>query len=71
MKRHGINECIGGEFTLCGYSFDVGSTEGEEEIVFAEPGQSVTCADCRQYLDFIREDYGYGYVYKSNRRKGK
>ena len=50
---HMAAESQGGEFTLCGDSFNIGDTERDEDIenpVFAGPGDMVTCPQCRQQI---------------------
>lgn len=45
----------GGEFSLCGDAFDLGDNEpGEDNPRFAEPGDLVTCEDCREVIDVCR-----------------
>lgn len=57
-KRHAESPSQGGEFTCCGLSFDAYETEGpddvEEPIVFARPGERVTCQACRDYVKAVR-----------------
>jgi hypothetical protein len=46
----------GGEFTICGIAFDAHeSGDVDEEVVFADPGQLVTCEDCRRTIAFIKQ----------------
>lgn len=49
------------EFSLCGLAFDAHeSGDHDEPVVFAKPGQLVTCPECRQVLDRIRNEFkGY------------
>ncbi len=52
------------EHSLCGMAFDAYSSgDAEEEIIFAKPGETVTCADCKRHIDFVRKHYK-GYRYK-------
>lgn len=61
----------GGEFTLCGDSFDAFETgDAEEPVLFAKPLESgsgrkslVTCEACRIAIDFVRQNFS-GYRYK-------
>ena len=55
---HGPSPLGGGEFTVCGLSFDAHvSGDHDEPIVFAEKGETVTCPDCRRELDNLRGAY--------------
>lgn len=52
------------EHTLCGMAFDAFDTgDCEEPIVFAEPGQLVTCAACQEQLDHAQKCFKrYRYI---------
>lgn len=46
------NACCGGEFTLCGFSYDAYETgDVDEPVVMASPGELVTCKDCRRQIN--------------------
>jgi hypothetical protein len=50
----------GGEHTLCGIApeaYEVGFAD--EPVIFAIPGQIITCKTCRAILDFCRGFKGY------------
>lgn len=52
---HGGQPGQGGEFTMCGVAFDAFDSGGvEEEIIFAEPGDLITCPACREVIAFYR-----------------
>ena len=53
---HAHETCsLGGEFTVCGIAFDAfASGDVDEETVFAEPGEIVTCPDCQRTIDFMK-----------------
>lgn len=52
------------EHSLCGIAFDAfDSGDSEEPVVFAEPGQLVTCTACKEHLDHAQKSFkGYRYV---------
>lgn len=46
------------ERTLCGFAPEAfESGDSEQPIVFAEPGQVVTCRICRAEIDHIRANF--------------
>lgn len=46
------------EHSLCGMAFDAfDSGDSDEPIIFAKDGEVVTCAPCREHLDFVRRYY--------------
>jgi hypothetical protein len=48
------------EFTICGMAFDAfDSGHTDEQIVFAEPGQIVTCIECRREIAWCKRYIGY------------
>jgi len=53
------------EHSLCGMAFDAFDTgDADEQIVFAKDGETVTCPDCRDAIDFVRRYYKRGYKYR-------
>ena len=55
------------EHSLCGMAFDAyDSGDADEPIVFAKPGEIVTCKHCRAHIDFVRRKYR-AYRYRPNK----
>lgn len=60
----------GGEFTLCGFAFDVGADHEDyvkgkwETVRFARPGQQVSCMDCIEVIHSVYDRYTRGGVVK-------
>lgn len=52
------------EHSLCGMAFDAyESGDSEDPVLFAEPGQLVTCASCKDQLDHARKSFkGYRFI---------
>lgn len=43
------------EFTLCGMAFDAyDSQDTDVPVVFAAPGETITCPDCRRFISLMR-----------------
>lgn len=53
---HGNNAVdMGGEFTVCGLSFDAHETgDADHPVVMAQSGQTVTCEACRKTIAFMK-----------------
>lgn len=51
---HVIGLCAGGEFTLCGDSFDIGSTEDDAEKLTETKKRTVTCPHCIDWIKHIK-----------------
>lgn len=53
-----------GEFAVCGLAFDAhDSGHVDEPVVFAQPGQRVTCPACLQVIEYVRLNFrGCRYV---------
>lgn len=52
------------EHALCGMAFDAYETgDADAPIVFAEPGQKVTCEFCCRVVDFVQSHYDRLYRY--------
>ena len=46
------------EHALCGYAADAfESGDADRPIVFAGPGETVTCQECRAAIDWVRETF--------------
>lgn len=55
---HALAEDMGGEFTICGMSYDAFETgDSDDPIVFAKVGQIVTCLNCRRNMDWILNNF--------------
>lgn len=55
LPIHAKGLASGGEFTLCGIAFDAhDSGDVDEPVVFAAPGQTVDCEDCRIVIDYVK-----------------
>lgn len=55
MVRHAEGEQ---EYSLCGTAFNAfDSGDVDEPVIFAKTGDTVTCQECRDHLDFIRRCY--------------
>ena len=46
------------EFTLCGWAFDAyASGDADAPVVFAQPGETVTCPECLAVIRYIRSAF--------------
>lgn len=58
VVRHAISD--NGEFMLCGLAFD---EDEDGPTVETKPGETVTCVNCRNVLDYVRKTFrGYRHV---------
>lgn len=61
--RHGKSNAP--EFAVCGLACDAHeSGDWHEPVVYAAPGETVTCAECRAAIDWARAAYTRGYRYQ-------
>jgi hypothetical protein len=59
-KRCGEQPNTGGEYTLCGRAFDdhaSGDSDGKPPVVFAKFDETVTCADCVEFLENVHRNF--------------
>ena len=56
MVKHAQNPAAGAEFTVCGLAFDAyNSADADAPVLFAKPGEVVTCSECRKAVKEIRQ----------------
>jgi hypothetical protein len=53
--KHARN-CIGDDRTLCGFASEgEARDDGDPPPVYAQPGESVTCEDCKRVINHVRQ----------------
>lgn len=58
--KHGLAPNQGEEFSLCGLAFDAfESGDADEPVEFAKSGQKITCEECRDVIQKIRDNFTY------------
>lgn len=53
--KHAQNPVLA-EYSICGLAFDAyESGDADEQVLFAKPGETVSCRDCRRAVIEIRK----------------
>ncbi|CAA2409827.1 hypothetical protein [Xanthomonas phage Suba] len=53
--KHGTDPGQGSEFTICGIAFDAhDSGDYDRTIEFAQPGEVITCPECRKVIAYFK-----------------